>query len=151
MRWTKNLFRHFGVFSRFEIFHCEIEAEINFHLEMRTQENIELGMLPEAARQDALQRFGDLEDLKRLCKQARQENRVAKRGQALKAVSLLLATSGLVISCMDAMQEIHQVGHLFVVIAILLRLFLYAKRAYLKSDHPSFTLRETRLSDRDDS
>ena len=46
----------------------EVDAEVQFHLEMRTQELIDQGMTPEAARADARRQFGNLEDTRRYCR-----------------------------------------------------------------------------------
>jgi len=37
----------------------EIEAELKSHMEMRIEDNLAAGMLPEAARKDAMLRFGN--------------------------------------------------------------------------------------------
>ncbi len=46
----------------------EVDAEMQFHLDMRTQELIDQGMTPEAARAAARQQFGNLEDTRRYCR-----------------------------------------------------------------------------------
>jgi hypothetical protein len=38
--------------------HHEIAEELQFHIERQTEENIRAGMAPDAARTDALRRFG---------------------------------------------------------------------------------------------
>lgn len=48
---------------------AEIREELEFHLDMRTEENIRAGMTPDEARQDAQQRFGDFESSHRACRQ----------------------------------------------------------------------------------
>ena len=45
----------------------EVDDEIAFHLEMRTRELVDRGMDPNAARLAAIERLGDLADLKRTC------------------------------------------------------------------------------------
>ena len=40
----------------------EITNELSFHIERRTEDNIEAGMSPTEAKNDALRRFGDIED-----------------------------------------------------------------------------------------
>lgn len=45
----------------------EVDDELAFHLEMRTQKLIAAGMLPADARHEALRHFGDIEGVKRLC------------------------------------------------------------------------------------
>ncbi len=46
----------------------DLRSEIGFHLEMRTQELIDAGMTPEAARLAALQAFGDLSAIQAECR-----------------------------------------------------------------------------------
>src|SRR5256885_13824068 len=43
---------------------AEVDSELAFHLEQRIQTNIAKGMSPEAARRAALQRFGDVDDVR---------------------------------------------------------------------------------------
>jgi hypothetical protein len=45
----------------------EVEAELRFHVQMRTQANIERGMTPEEARLAARQSFGDFDEVKVSC------------------------------------------------------------------------------------
>src|ERR1700728_1365190 len=47
-----------SLFSRSRV-DSEIEAEINAHIDLRIEDNIAAGMLPEEARRDALLRFGN--------------------------------------------------------------------------------------------
>lgn len=51
-------FRRIANLFRLGRLHREIDAEIESHVEMRTEENIAQGMTPEEARRDALVRFG---------------------------------------------------------------------------------------------
>jgi predicted permease len=46
----------------------EVRDELELHLEMRTREYIERGMDPDAARQAALRRFGDLDKVRKTCR-----------------------------------------------------------------------------------
>ena len=39
---------------------ADVDEELTFHLEMRVERNIALGMLPEDARREAIERFGDV-------------------------------------------------------------------------------------------
>lgn len=48
---------------------AEIREELEFHLDMRTQENVQAGMSPENASRDAQQRFGDFESYRQTCRQ----------------------------------------------------------------------------------
>ncbi len=45
----------------------EIDAELRFHLEMRTRDNITAGMTHAEAHTDALHRFGDFEQVRERC------------------------------------------------------------------------------------
>ena len=47
----------------------DVEDEIAFHLEMRVQELIEEGMEPRAAREEALRCFGDVDGVRRRCRE----------------------------------------------------------------------------------
>ncbi|HLL70414.1 MAG TPA: ABC transporter permease, partial [Pyrinomonadaceae bacterium] len=51
---------------RGEAIHHEIDEEVRFHVEMRTEENMRRGMTPEEARRDAERRFGQLARIKEL-------------------------------------------------------------------------------------
>ncbi len=48
---------------------AEIREELEFHLAMRTRDNLRVGMSAEEARRDAQQRFGDFEVSRRACRQ----------------------------------------------------------------------------------
>jgi hypothetical protein len=45
----------------------EVEAELHFHLQMRTHSNIEEGMTPDEAKLAATQSFGDFDQIKISC------------------------------------------------------------------------------------
>jgi hypothetical protein len=45
----------------------EVEAELRFHIEMRTRANVEQGMRPDDAQRAALQSFGDFERVRKNC------------------------------------------------------------------------------------
>jgi hypothetical protein len=61
----------------------EVEAELQFHLEMRAQENMRAGMSPAAAWEDARQRFGNLRQIRAICL------RVRRGGPMTKAIQIL--------------------------------------------------------------
>jgi predicted permease len=46
----------------------EVDDELAFHLEMRTREYVERGLDPKLARETAIARFGDFEDVRRSCR-----------------------------------------------------------------------------------
>ena len=47
----------------------EILDELEFHLEMRTLDNVRAGMPADEARQDAVRRFGDFQRIRKTCRQ----------------------------------------------------------------------------------
>ena len=69
---------------------AEIREELEFHLHMRTQDNLRAGMTPEEARRDAHERFGDFEASRRACRRITLGPRlVLRRLQTLLLVVLL--------------------------------------------------------------
>lgn len=151
MDWTKTALRHLRAFGRIEIFDIEIEAELNFHIEMRTQENIETGMLPEAAKQDALKRFGDFDQIKGRCRKVKEEPLLLQIAKPVKLLTWAMAIGGFTIIFLSFLfvKEIQQVGNLLVAIAILLRLFLYVRNVSHKK-HQTFSEPEEKVLFEDD-
>jgi putative ABC transport system permease protein len=62
--WLRNLYRRARALLRSEAIHHEIDEEMRFHIDMRTEENVRAGMTPEEARRDAERRFGRLTRVK---------------------------------------------------------------------------------------
>ncbi|HEX8921220.1 MAG TPA: permease prefix domain 1-containing protein, partial [Pyrinomonadaceae bacterium] len=58
MLWLRNLLARIAGVWRADRIGEEIDRELQFHIDMRTEENIRRGMSPEEARRDALSRFG---------------------------------------------------------------------------------------------
>jgi hypothetical protein len=68
----------------------EIRDELEFHLEMRTLDNINAGMPADEARQDALRRFGDFERIHASCRRTLLGERIMlQRLQAILTLVLL--------------------------------------------------------------
>src|ERR671933_1263300 len=62
----------------------DVDEELRFHLEMRIDELIALGLTPAAAREEALRRFGDLEGTRRYCRDLdQQREREVRRAELL--------------------------------------------------------------------
>jgi len=57
---------------------AEVDSELQFHLEQRIQENIARGMSPDAARRAAIERFGDVDDVRDACMRLLAEDRRAE-------------------------------------------------------------------------
>jgi hypothetical protein len=128
MRQVKTIFRQLRALWRFEIFNCEIETELSFHVETRTQENIEAGMSIPEAEADALKRFGDYEKLKAECRQIKQQILADRFAKFTKAFTWLLATIGVTIKLSSSVLQVQHGAEVLIAIAILLRLFMYTKR-----------------------
>lgn len=81
----------------------EIREELDFHIAMRTQDNVAAGMTPDEARHDALRRFGDFERIRRACRRIRVGERIMlQRIQTLLTVVLLAAVVFLGMAHYDA-------------------------------------------------
>lgn len=69
---------------------AEIREELEFHLAMRTEDNLRAGMSPEEARGNAEERFGDFEAQRRACRKITLGPRLMfQRLQAVLLVALL--------------------------------------------------------------
>jgi len=66
MAWRKVFRDRLRALRNSDAVHREIDEELLFHLEMRTEENVRRGMSPEAARREAEKRFGRLTQIKEL-------------------------------------------------------------------------------------
>lgn len=69
---------------------AEIREELEFHLDMRTEENIRAGMAPALARRDAQERFGDFESSHRACRKITLGPRLALRRLQTTLLALLI-------------------------------------------------------------
>ena len=149
MGWVKRVLRRLRAVARVEVLDCEIKAELLFHIEMRTQGNIDAGMPPEQAREDAIRRFGDFERISECCRQVKKGQRAAPLEKAVTLCTWLLAAAGLAISLYFMAAPVRQVGHLLIAIAVLLRLFIYARKAATQR-RPTLLESQRRLFMRDD-
>src|SRR5919108_2610985 len=62
----------------------DVDEELRFHLEMRVEELVALGLTPTAAREEALRQFGDLEGTRRYCRDLdRRREREVRRAELL--------------------------------------------------------------------
>jgi putative ABC transport system permease protein len=71
MSWFKSLFPGLRTSLRSWRVESDIDEEFRFHVETRTQENIDAGMTPGDAKEDAAKRFGDFVYVKDLCREIR--------------------------------------------------------------------------------
>jgi predicted permease len=68
--WRRLQSKSRAVFRKSDL-DVEMDEEMRAHLEMRTQQNIKAGMLPEEARFAALRKFGWVESIKETCREER--------------------------------------------------------------------------------
>src|ERR1044071_5450015 len=66
MAWWKVFLDRLRALRDSDAVHREIDEEVRFHLDMRTEENLRRGMSPEEARREAERRFGRLTRIKEL-------------------------------------------------------------------------------------
>ena len=109
-----------------------IEDELLFHLEMRTQENMDSGMSHHQARQDAEYRFGNLESIKTDCLKIHRNSHVAMK--ALNCLLWMLIAFGLTLRLTASTRAIRPTGDLIALSAILLRLLIHLR---LKTSPPT--------------
>lgn len=102
-----------------------IEDELLFHLEMRTQENMDSGMSHNQARQDAEERFGNLESIKTDCLKIYRDNHVGMK--ALNCLLWIVVAFGLALPLSASTRGIRPTGDLIAMSAILLRLLIHLR------------------------
>ncbi len=131
---VKKIWRQFRIIGRIDDFECEISAELNFHIEMRTLDNIEAGMLPEAAREDALKRFGDVQEVRDDCLRTLRGSLSERLDKSIRPYLWMPLYCGLILRVAGHMwfpgnpsQAIQHIGEILIVISLLAYLFLFLK------------------------
>jgi hypothetical protein len=108
----------------------EIEEQLRFHIELLTQANLQQDMSPEEAKEAALRRFGDVDQIRDQCAQISRRSHPLAR--ALKTLFLLLFLCGILLRVFFTELHITHVGDLLIIVTALGRLLLY-----VRSLHPS--------------
>jgi hypothetical protein len=67
MSWIKATVRFLHAWRHPDEIAREVEAELRFHISMRTRANVEDGMMPDEAKLAALESFGDFDRVKARC------------------------------------------------------------------------------------
>src|SRR3954471_7147773 len=105
--------------------HREIEAELQFHLELLTEEHCRQDIPWEQAQAKALERFGDVEQIRDECL------KIARRNQpvvaALKWCFGFVFVAGVLVRIFGADYHVTRVGDLLMEVGALSRLLLYLR------------------------
>ena len=106
---------------------CEVEEELQFHIEMLERKYAQQGMPLAHAKTAALRRFGNLERVKKQCVDISSRNSLLRR--ILKTSLILIALTGLSIHTISWDYRVARIGSMLIVIAIAARLLLYVRRS----------------------
>jgi hypothetical protein len=116
-----------SLFHRFdrEVIDPQIEEELRFHLDRLTEQNLERDMALPDARQAALKRFGNVEQIKEQCAEISRNNRPLIR--ALKFFLILVFVAGVFVRIFSPELHLTRVGDILIFVAIMGRLFFYVR------------------------
>ena len=130
----KNLLHRFDR----EVIERQIEDELRFHLEQLTEHHLERNMpLPEA-REAALKRFGNVEQIKEQCVEISRNSRPLIR--ALKSLLILVFLAGVCVRIFSPELHLTRMGDVLIYVGILGRLFFYVRGlnpSQFTSQHPN--------------
>jgi hypothetical protein len=105
--------------------HLEIEEELQFHLDLLTEELCRQNMPPEQAQATALRRFGNVEQIRDECV------RIARRNHpivlALKWFFGFLFVSGVLVRVFAVEYHVTRVGDILMAVGVLSRLLLHLR------------------------
>jgi len=102
---------------------CEVEEELQFHIEMLERKYAQQGMSIADAKAAALRRFGRFETVKKQCVDISRRNSLLRR--ILKISSIVIALVGLAIKTFSFDYRVARIGGVLIMIAIGGRLLLY--------------------------
>jgi hypothetical protein len=102
---------------------CDVEDELQFHIEMLQRTYAQQGMSEVQAKAAALKRFGNLERVKKQCVDISRRNGPLRR--VLKASLIFIALIGLSISILSPEYKVARIGNILIVIAVAGRVLLY--------------------------
>jgi hypothetical protein len=104
---------------------CEVEDELQFHIEMLERKYAQQGMSDAHAKAAALKRFGNRERVKKQCVDISRRNSLLRR--VFKTSSILIALTGLAIQTLSSDYKVARIGGMLIMIAISGRLLLYVR------------------------
>jgi hypothetical protein len=103
----------------------EGEEELQFHLDLLTQQNLQQADSFEEARACALRRFGNVEQVKDECVEISKRNRAVMR--VLKSFFVLVFLLGILVRIFSDELHVDRVGQMLIAIGFMGRLFLYVR------------------------
>jgi hypothetical protein len=125
----------------------EIEEELELHLELLARDLMQQKFSSTEARRLAVERFGDVERVRRQCVAIRKKNSPVFR--AIKSFLILVFLAGILLRVFSAELNFRHMGDILMIIGIFGRLFIYVRglsvaTARLTPDAPTL-LRLTRV------
>jgi hypothetical protein len=103
----------------------EVEAELRFHLELLTEALLQQDMSPEEANAAALERFGNVEQIKDQCVEISTRSNPLLR--ALKSFLILVFLAGVLVRVFSTEFHVLHVGDILIAVGVLGRLLVYVR------------------------
>ena len=104
---------------------CDVEEELQFHIEMLERKFAQHGMSSADAKAAALKRFGNRDKVRNQCVEI--SRRSSRTRRVLKTFLILLALTGLAIHFLNADYKVARIGDTLIMIAISGRLLLFVR------------------------
>src|SRR5687768_16422278 len=103
----------------------EVEEELRFHLDLLTEQQLQHADTLVEARASALERFGNVEQVKDECVEISKRKHPFTR--ALKSFLILVFLAGIFVRVFGTELHVQRVGTLLIAIAVMGRLFMYVR------------------------
>jgi hypothetical protein len=103
----------------------EIEEELSLHLELLTQEHLQLDLPLAEAKAAALKRFGDVEQIKDQCVEISRRSHPSIR--SLKFFLILIFLVGVLVRIFSPEYHLTRMGDILIAVGILGRMLLYVR------------------------
>lgn len=103
----------------------EVEAELRFHLELLTEALLQPDMSPEEANAAALERFGNVEQIRDQCVEISRRSNPLLR--ALKSFLILVFLAGVLVRVFSTEFHVLHVGDILIAVGVLGRLLVYVR------------------------
>ena len=123
-----------------DVIERQIEEELRFHLELLTEQHLLQDMSRAEAKDAALIRFGNVEQIKNQCVEISRSSRPLIR--ALKLFLVLVFLVGVLVRVSSTELNVHHLGDILIFVAVSGRLFFYVRglnpsRFMPKGEHSS--------------